>query len=42
MVSIIGFNLELARIVDLALLVTHTAMYTRIQVWLTTRDGMGS
>jgi hypothetical protein len=42
MVNIIGLNPKLARIVDLALLVTHTAMYIRIQVWLKTRDGMGS
>ncbi len=41
MISIIGINLDLARTRDLALLVIHTGMYIKVQVWLKTRDGIG-
>jgi hypothetical protein len=41
-VSIIGLNPDLAKVGDLALLVTHTIMYTRVQIWPKARDGLGS
>lgn len=41
-VDIIGLNPNLTRIGDLVLLITHIRMYTRIQVWLMTRDGAKS
>jgi len=41
-VSIIGFNLDLTRVGDLALLVTHIGMYMRVQVWLKIGHGTGS
>jgi hypothetical protein len=41
-VSIIGLNPYLARIGDLVIQDTHMGMYTRIQIWLKTRDGVGS
>ncbi len=42
MVSIIGFNPNLARVGDLALLITRIGMYMRVQVWLKIRHGAGS
>jgi hypothetical protein len=33
-VSVIGFNLNLAKVGDLVLHVTHTNMYMRVQMWL--------
>jgi hypothetical protein len=41
-VSIIGLNLDLAKVGDLALLVTHTIMYTNVQIWIKVGDGLGS
>jgi uncharacterized RDD family membrane protein YckC len=38
-VSIVGLNPNFARIGDLATQVTHTRMYTRIQVWLKIGNG---
>jgi hypothetical protein len=40
-VNIIGLNLDLARVGDLALLVTHTRMYMRVQILLKTGNGAG-
>jgi hypothetical protein len=37
--SIVGLNPDLARIHDLALLITHTRMYMKVQIWLRTKDG---
>jgi hypothetical protein len=31
-VNIVGFNPDLARIRDLVLLITHTGMYTKVQI----------
>jgi hypothetical protein len=41
-VSIVGFNPNLIRVRDLTLLVIHTSMYTRVQVWLKKGHGVGS
>lgn len=40
-VNIIGFSLDLTRTKDLVLLVIHTGMYIKVQVWLKTRDRVG-
>jgi hypothetical protein len=41
-VTIIRLNPDLAKARDLALVVTHTIMYTKVQIWLRARDGIGS
>ncbi len=41
-VSIIGLNLDLTKVGDLALIVTHIGMYTRVQIWLRAGNGVGS
>jgi hypothetical protein len=38
-VDIVGLNPNLARIGDLALLIAHIRVYTRVQIWLRTKDG---
>jgi len=40
-VNIIGFNPNLAKVGELALLITHTKMYKRVQILQRTKDGMG-
>jgi len=40
-VNIVGLNLDLTRIRDLALLITHMGMYMTVQIWLRTKDGAG-
>lgn len=40
-VNIIGLNPDLARVGDLALLVTHNRMYTKVEMWLKIRYGVG-
>jgi hypothetical protein len=40
-VSIIRLNPNLAKVSDIALLVTHTKMYTRVHIWLRIGDGVG-
>ncbi len=42
LVSIIGLNLDLAKVNDLVLVITHTSMYMRVQVWLKIGHGTGS
>jgi len=39
-VNIVGFNPDLARVGDFALLVTHTKMYMRVQILLRIGDGV--
>jgi hypothetical protein len=41
-VSIIRLNSYLAQIGDLVIQVTHTSMYTKIQIWLNIRNGARS
>jgi hypothetical protein len=38
-VNIVGFNSDLTRVGEFALLVTHTKMYTRVQILLRIGDG---
>jgi hypothetical protein len=38
-VNIIGLNPYLTQVGDLVMEVTHTRMYTRVQVWLKIGDG---
>ncbi len=38
-VNIIGLNMGLVQIGDLVIQVTHTSMYTRIQIWLKIING---
>ncbi len=41
-VNIIGFNPNLTRVGDLALLVIHIGKYTKVQIWLKTKHGTRS
>jgi hypothetical protein len=41
-VSIIGLNPDLIRVSDLALLIIHIGMYTKVQIWLKIRHGVRS
>jgi hypothetical protein len=38
-VNIVGLNLNLTKVGDLAIQVTHNGMYTRVRVWLKIGDG---